>query len=101
MITIDILDRAYAKKLFKGLSSGYKSSTVTDNADGSKTLTINFVNGDKADITFNPVKAIKNDLKENKINKKEDLRRRKIETALENIENYNGTGLGQKEIPKD
>ncbi|MDD7755314.1 MAG: hypothetical protein PUJ51_12540 [Clostridiales bacterium] len=53
------------------------------------------------EITFNPVKAIKNDLKENKINKKEDLRRRKIETALENIENYNGTGLGQKEIPKD
>lgn len=53
------------------------------------------------EITFNPIKAIKNDLKENKINKKEDLRRRKIETALENIENYNGTGLGQKEIPKD
>lgn len=53
------------------------------------------------EITFNPVKAIKNDLKENKINKKEDLRRRKIETTLENIENYNGTGLGQKEIPKD
>lgn len=59
MITIDILDRSYAKKLFNGLSSGYQSSTVTDNADGSKTLTINFVNGDKANITFNPVKGDK------------------------------------------
>ena len=56
-ITIDVLDRSYAKKLFNGLSSGYQSSTVTDNADGSKTLTITFVNGDKADITFNPVKG--------------------------------------------
>ena len=53
------------------------------------------------EITFNPVKAIKNDLKENKINKKEDLRRRKIETALENKEKNNGTALAQKEIPKD
>ena len=35
VITIDILDRSYAKKLFKGVSSGYKSSTVTVNADGS------------------------------------------------------------------
>lgn len=61
MITIDVLDRSYTKKLFKGLSSGYQSSTVTDNADGSKTLTINFVNGDKADITFNPVKGDKGD----------------------------------------
>ena len=59
MITIDILDRSYVKKLFNSLSSGYKSSTVTDNADGSKTLIINFVNGDKADITFKPVKGDK------------------------------------------
>ena len=58
---MDVLTRSYAKKLFDGVSSGYKSSTVTDNADGSKTLTINFVNGDKADITFNPVKGDKGD----------------------------------------
>lgn len=58
---MDVLDRSYTKKLFKGLSSGYLSSTVTDNADGSKTLTINFVNGDKADITFNSVKGDKGD----------------------------------------
>ena len=61
MITIDILDRVYAKKLFNGLSSGYQSSSVTDNADGSKTLTINFVNGDKAEVTFSPVKGDKGD----------------------------------------
>ena len=58
---MDVLTRSYAKKLFDGLSSGYQSSTVTDNADGSKTLTINFVNGYKADITFNPVKGDKGD----------------------------------------
>ena len=52
---MDVLDRSYAKKLFNGLSSGYVSNTVTDNADGSKTLTINFVNGDKANITFTSV----------------------------------------------
>nr|DAF76768.1 MAG TPA: hypothetical protein [Caudoviricetes sp.] len=50
-----------AKKLFDGLSSGYQSNTVTDNADGSKTLTINFVNGDTAQITFSPVKGDKGD----------------------------------------
>ena len=61
MITIDILDRGYAKKLLNGLSSGYQSSSVTDNADGSKTLTINFVNGDKAEVTFSPVKGDKGD----------------------------------------
>ena len=61
MITIDILDRSYAKKLLNGLSSGYSSSSVTDNADGSKTLTINFVNGDKAEVTFSPVKGDKGD----------------------------------------
>ena len=57
------------------------------------------VNG--REITFNPIKAIKNDIKDNKINKQEELRKRKIETMLDNIENYDGTGLGQKEIPKD
>ena len=61
MITIDILDRGYAKKLLNGLSSGYQSSSITDNADGSKTLTINFVNGDKAEVTFSPVKGDKGD----------------------------------------
>lgn len=54
---MDVLDKSYTKKLFNSLSSGYLSSTVTDNADGSKTLTINFVNGDKAEVTFNPVKG--------------------------------------------
>ena len=58
---MDVLDRSFVKKLFKGLSSGYKSSTVRDNADGSKTLTINFVNGDKADIKFEQIKGDKGD----------------------------------------
>ena len=58
---MDMIDRAYTKKLVNGLSSGYLSSSVTDNADGSKILTINFVNGDKADVTFSPVKGDKGD----------------------------------------
>ena len=58
---MDLIDRSYIKKLVNGLSSGYLSSSVTDNADGSKTLTINFVNGDKADIKFEQIKGDKGD----------------------------------------
>lgn len=53
------------------------------------------------DITLNPVKAIKQDIKENKINKEYDLKKKQIDTMLQNIDKYDGTGIGQKEIPKD
>lgn len=53
------------------------------------------------EIKLNPVKAIKEEIKENKVAKEENLRKRKIDTMLQNIDSYDGTGLGQKQIPKD
>lgn len=53
------------------------------------------------EIIINPIKAIKEDIRENKNNKQELLRKKQIETMLENIEKYDGSGIGQKQIPKD
>jgi len=53
------------------------------------------------DIQLNPIKAIKNEIADNKEEKARSLKKSQIETILYNIDNYNGTGLGQKEIPKD
>ena len=53
------------------------------------------------DIKINPIKAIKEDIRENKIAKEDNLRKRKIDTMLQNIDKYDGTSLGQKEIPRD
>ena len=53
------------------------------------------------DITLNPVKAIKNEIRDNKETKEEILRKKKINTMLSNIDKFNGSGLGQEPIPKD
>lgn len=53
--------------------------------------------GNSKNTTLNPVKIIK----ENKINKEKELKNRQTEIMLSNIDNYDGTGLGQKEIPRD
>lgn len=53
------------------------------------------------DIRINPVKAIKEDIRESKIAKEDNLKKRQIDTMLQNIDKYDGTSLGQKEIPKD
>ena len=53
------------------------------------------------EIRINPVRAIKEEIKEVKAEKKESLRKRKVDTMLQNIDMYDGTGLGQKQIPKD
>lgn len=53
------------------------------------------------DITINPVKAIKEEIKETKEKKQEDLKIRQINTMLKNIDNYDGSGMGQTEIPKE
>ena len=47
------------RKKINGVATGYKSSKVTDDADGGKTLTITFVNGDTADIKFDKIKGDK------------------------------------------
>lgn len=53
------------------------------------------------DINLNPVKAIKNEIRENKETKAEMLKKKKINTMLSNIDKFNGSGLGQEKIPKD
>lgn len=52
------------------------------------------------DITLNPVKVIKENKTESKVKKEEDLKRRQIDTMLKNIDNYDGSGMGQTEIPR-
>ena len=53
------------------------------------------------EIKLNPVKAIKEEIKESKVSREENLRKKKIDTMLQNIDSYDGTGLGQKQIPKN
>lgn len=53
------------------------------------------------DIVINPIKAIKEDIEETKTEKKETLKRKQIDTMLQNIDNYTGSSLGQREIPKE
>ena len=53
------------------------------------------------EIKLNPVKAIKEEIKDSKVSREENLRKRKIDTMLQNIDSYDGTGLGQKQIPRD
>lgn len=51
-------------------------------------------------ITLNPIKAIKENIQESKEKKEETLRVKKMNTILTNIDNYDGTGSGQSEIPR-
>lgn len=45
----------------------------------------------------NPVKIIRNEIETFEQKKKQDA----YDTMMANIDNYDGTGLGQKDIPKD
>lgn len=53
------------------------------------------------EIKINPISAIKQEVKETKEEKKQELKQRQIDTMLKNIDNYDGTGLGQRDIPKE
>lgn len=54
----------------------------------------------KKEITLNPIKAIQ-EHKEERIEQKEaDLKDQQLKTMLKNIDNYDGTDLGQEEIPR-
>lgn len=44
----------------------------------------------------NPVKAIK----EHQAKKEAEFQQNKIDVIMENIENYDGTGYGQKDVPR-
>lgn len=52
-------------------------------------------------ITLNPVKIVKEASQERKEKQQEDLRIRQVNTILSNIDNYDGSGLGQAKIPKE
>ena len=55
----------------------------------------------KKEITLNPVKAI-NQYKENvEKQKAQSLADRKTKTMLDNIDKYDGTSLGQQDIPTE
>lgn len=50
--------------------------------------------------TINPIKKIQEYKEQVKESKQEKLEREILETNLENINNYDGTSLGQKDIPR-
>lgn len=53
----------------------------------------------KKDITLNPVKMVSEQIETHKEKKIADLEERKLKTMLDNIDNYDGTGFGQRNIP--
>lgn len=54
----------------------------------------------KKEITLNPIKAIQEHKEERIEHKEADLKDRQLKTMLKNIDNYDGSGLGQEEIPR-
>ena len=49
---------------------------------------------------LNPVKAVNKHKKEKEVQKNKEREEEILKINLENIENYDGTELGQKEFPK-
>ena len=49
----------------------------------------------------NPIKIVKNNINEKKIENKINKEQLIEEINLENIDNYNGTNIGQKPFPKE
>lgn len=56
--------------------------------------------GSKKELTLNPIRAIQ-EHKEEKIEHKEaTLKEKQMKTMLKNIDNYDGSGFGQQQIPR-
>lgn len=51
-------------------------------------------------IEVNPIKVVEEHIEENKIKREIKEETSKLEIMLDNIDNYDGTGIGQKDIPK-
>ena len=47
---------------------------------------------------LNPVKKVQEFQEKRELEKEAELERKKIETILENLDNYNGTAEGQKDV---
>ena len=56
--------------------------------------------GRSTKVNLNPVEAYKEHKEKKEQEKTYDLKQRQLSTMLDNINNYNGTPLGQKEIPR-
>ena len=50
--------------------------------------------------TMNPIKAYQEHKKEEEQSKEQELKDLQLIQSLENIDNYNGTPIGQKNIPR-
>ncbi len=50
------------------------------------------------EITINPIKAVKEEIEDKRIKHEIDEQERLQNIELENIDNYNGDSLGQKEV---
>lgn len=54
---------------------------------------------EKKNVTINPVKIYKTAKEKRKIEEEKQKKQEILKANLENIENYDGTPLGQKDIP--
>lgn len=52
-------------------------------------------------VNLNPIEAYKEHREQKEQSRKYDLKQRQFATMMENVENYNGTPLGQKDIPME
>jgi len=57
------------------------------------------VEKERKEITINPVKIYKKAQEEKKIKEEKEKEQQILTANLENIENYSGDGLGQRDIP--
>lgn len=55
----------------------------------------------KNKINLNPIEAYKEHKEEKRQQEEYDLEQRQLATMMENIEIYNGTPIGQKDIPNE
>lgn len=51
-------------------------------------------------IEVNPIKVVEEHIEDRKIKKEIKEETSKLEIMLDNIDNYDGTGIGQKDIPR-
>ena len=54
----------------------------------------------KEKITLNPVKVVKENKEENELKKEIKQENDKYDTMLRNIDKYDGSGIGQEDIPE-
>lgn len=54
-----------------------------------------------AKVNLNPIEAYKEHKEQKEQSKEYDLKQRQYATMMENVENYDGTSRGQKDIPME